>query len=290
MTFPRRLPPINAGASLFRCAMCKGPLSPEGRCGGCGLTYPRRNGYPVLLPPSERLKTSQAIAWRTALEGFRTVRSAPTPDSHEAQMARIRRLAAFASPWLAGKERVLDVGCGVGTPLREGLVPAGRYWGIDPLPVLPAVSAFPFAQAISEFLPFEDATFDALLVLGTLDHVLDLRATLRECRRVLKPGGPLLMGLSLHEKEAGSIPFGTPRHNLVRLWHLVQLLADFRFREIHARTEFFLRWLPRSRRAERSHTFHFSRGDLAEKLAPEFRLASLVADTPVIHFAVATPG
>mgnify|MGYP001593392439 FL=1 len=205
-------------------------------------------------------------------------------------MARIRRLADFAAPWLAGKARVLDIGCGVGIPLREGLVPAGSYWGIDPLPVLPAVSGFPFAQAISEFLPFEDGTFDALLALGTLDHVLDLRTTLRECRRVLKPGGLILMGLSLHEEEAGSIPVGTPRHNLRRLWHALQLLADLRFRELHKRLEFFLRWLPRSRRAERCHTFHFSRGDLAGKLAPEFRLASLVADTPVIHFAVATPG
>ena len=96
------------------------------------------------------------------------------------------------------------------------------------------------------------------------------------------------MNLSLHEEEAGSIPVGTPRHNLGRLWHFVQLLADLRFREIHKRLEFFLRWLPRSRRAERCHTFHFSRADLAEKLAPEFRLASLVADSPVIHFAVAT--
>lgn len=45
----------------------------------------------------------------------------------------------------------------------------------------------------SEALPFPDATFDGVLVNEVLEHVVDEAATLREIRRVLRPGGHLAL-------------------------------------------------------------------------------------------------
>jgi ubiquinone/menaquinone biosynthesis C-methylase UbiE len=44
----------------------------------------------------------------------------------------------------------------------------------------------------SQPLPFEDATFDAILCIDAINHLPDRLAVLREWRRALKPGGRLL--------------------------------------------------------------------------------------------------
>lgn len=43
-------------------------------------------------------------------------------------------------------------------------------------------------------LPFADGSFDALVCLSVLEHIRDTTAGLRELRRVLRPGGRLLVG------------------------------------------------------------------------------------------------
>ncbi|TML02351.1 MAG: class I SAM-dependent methyltransferase [Actinobacteria bacterium] len=85
--------------------------------------------------------------------------------------------------------KLLDVGCGTGW-LAEHF---GDYTGIDGSP--DAVAA---AQAkgrtivqgdVDEPLPFEDATFDGVVLKDLLEHVADPVAVVREAHRVLKPGG-----------------------------------------------------------------------------------------------------
>jgi ubiquinone/menaquinone biosynthesis C-methylase UbiE len=43
-------------------------------------------------------------------------------------------------------------------------------------------------------LPYPDSTFDAAYMTVTLGEILDQDAALRELRRVLKPGGRLVIG------------------------------------------------------------------------------------------------
>ncbi len=50
-----------------------------------------------------------------------------------------------------------------------------------------------FRKSVGESLPFEDETFDAILTFDVLEHVRDVRKTLSECYRVLKPGGKLFL-------------------------------------------------------------------------------------------------
>lgn len=93
--------------------------------------------------------------------------------------------------------RVLDVGCGFGFLLAE-LGGAGyAAVGIDH--ALPAArharaAGGRVALATAERpLPFATAAFDAVLLLDVIEHVREFADLLRECRRVLLPGGVLLV-------------------------------------------------------------------------------------------------
>jgi len=85
--------------------------------------------------------------------------------------------------------KLLDVGCGTGW-LAEHF---SDYTGIDG-----SAEAVAAAQAkgrsitqgdVNEPLPFEDASFDGVVLKDLLEHVDDPVAVVLEVRRVLRPGG-----------------------------------------------------------------------------------------------------
>ncbi|MBR1566443.1 MAG: methyltransferase domain-containing protein [Oscillospiraceae bacterium] len=99
---------------------------------------------------------------------------------------------------LQGAERILDVGCGDASLLRE-LQSAGvgrDLRGIDPAfsggTVLPHSGGITLLPGHAEALPFEDASFDAV-ILQCVFSLCRPEETAREARRVLKPGGRLIL-------------------------------------------------------------------------------------------------
>jgi ubiquinone/menaquinone biosynthesis C-methylase UbiE len=50
-----------------------------------------------------------------------------------------------------------------------------------------------FVQGIAEHLPFADEAFDLVWCRDVLIHVAELEAAFAECRRVLRPGAPMLV-------------------------------------------------------------------------------------------------
>ena len=116
----------------------------------------------------------------------------------------IRFLCAAIRP--RGQRRVLEVGCGAGRHLllfaKEGLEVVGTDIAQSALDFTrrrleqEGISGVALEQAHAAELPFTDASFDALLAWRFL-HVLsreDAERAVREARRVLKPGGSLLVG------------------------------------------------------------------------------------------------
>jgi SAM-dependent methyltransferase len=96
---------------------------------------------------------------------------------------------------LAGADgNVLDVGAGA-QPYRP-LLPAGaRYRAID---VAVAGEAFGYELPDTEYFegdrwPVDDASVDVVLATETLEHVPEPRVFLAEARRVLRPGGRIVL-------------------------------------------------------------------------------------------------
>jgi len=96
--------------------------------------------------------------------------------------------------------RLLDVATGTGLVARSALgtlAGRGAVIGLDPsagmLREARKTLAIPLVQGRAEALPFPADRFDMLSIGYALRHVADLEVTFRECLRVLKPGGRLLI-------------------------------------------------------------------------------------------------
>lgn len=99
-------------------------------------------------------------------------------------------------------DRVLDVGCGYGSAVKmltnEFSVNA---WGIDPdMALLRSHGTFTGPQAKAQALPFRSSSFKALLCECVLSLTPDMDKSLAEFRRVLEPGGTLVL-CDIHVRE-----------------------------------------------------------------------------------------
>jgi ubiquinone/menaquinone biosynthesis C-methylase UbiE len=95
---------------------------------------------------------------------------------------------------LQGK-RILDLGCGIGSYTEQLAQRAQWICGLDVLES--NLRAFrkpiPRVQGIGENLPFATASFDAVTMIEVLEHTVSDAQVLRECFRVLKPSGLLIL-------------------------------------------------------------------------------------------------
>ncbi|MFO1448370.1 MAG: class I SAM-dependent methyltransferase [Opitutaceae bacterium] len=107
---------------------------------------------------------------------------------------RRRRLLDVVARVLTGPTRVLDVGCGTGG-FCEALRQRGHeVMGVDPHAAEMGLDPAWYRTGTTDRLPFPDASFAAICLFDVLEHVDDV-AALRECRRVLRPGGLLFLSV-----------------------------------------------------------------------------------------------
>jgi SAM-dependent methyltransferase len=113
-------------------------------------------------------------------------------------------LLDYFPPETVDGRKLLEIGLGYGT-LSEALARRGAdYHGIDiaagpvrmvqaRLERVPGAEAARVQQGSALELPFGDAFFDEVVAIGCLHHTGDLFGAIAEVRRVLRPGGRLVL-------------------------------------------------------------------------------------------------
>lgn len=140
-----------------------------------------------------------------AFEMLMTKRPAtPTPDKratlgHPSQVwtrGLERRLDLIRKHVYLDGKYILDIGCGVGAFVRRLREFSPHVYGMDVDGERVREGAEQLSNlglSVGEHLPFRDETFDVVLLHEVLEHVTDDQATLRETKRVLAPGGSVVI-------------------------------------------------------------------------------------------------
>lgn len=116
-----------------------------------------------------------------------------------------RELARCAARYLKG--RLVDIGCGT-KPYKSLLAPyVAEHVGVDH-DGSPHGTSDVDLPGTAYCIPVRDASFDCALCTAALEHLEEPEEALRECHRVLKPGGVAIY----------TVPF---------IWHLHEEPRDF---------------------------------------------------------------
>lgn len=92
---------------------------------------------------------------------------------------------------------LLDVGCSSGAFVSTGVQLGYRAEGVEPAPKAAATAqaaGLKVRQGLLHEADYGDGEFDAVTLFEVIEHLKDPLPLLKECRRILRPGGILLIG------------------------------------------------------------------------------------------------
>ena len=165
------------------------------RCSGCG----------------QLLSRASAARYTETMEQFNAADfNAPQGRELERRQAvarqRLARIAALLGR-RAGDIRVLDVGCSRGQFVAAAIAAGYRAEGVEPAPRIAEAAraaGVPVKTGLLEDQHFPDASFDALTLFEVVEHLRTPLPLLAECKRILKPGGILLISTGNAESWTAS--------------------------------------------------------------------------------------
>jgi SAM-dependent methyltransferase len=195
--------------AMFRCPVCSAgglfQCDSAVECDACGTRFPEVGGIPLL--------TKNPAGHDSAIREAQTVNP---------QWYLVEQLAEEVSPWrhhlrkrrhyveqvlrrelsMRGAQkaaRLLDLGCGDGNNLRWLMPYAKRLYGSD-YNLLRIVRAQKRSREATLFLadllnyPVFDNSFDVIFFNHVIEHIPRDVVALKEVRRILSPGGLLVLG------------------------------------------------------------------------------------------------
>ena len=210
------------------CPRCHGPLAPEGSsvtCGSCQAEFAIDLGLPdlrVFPDPYISIEDDRAKGRRIfskfpefdfagLVRYYYSITPAVRPEQARMFTAGVlaagARARAILDAWhkQAGAPAggsLLEIGCGTAPMLLAAREKYDRLIGIDisfrwltvgRKRMQEAGGELPIICGCAEALPFPSGSFDHVAMESTLEVTRDQVATLRECMRVLRPGGALLL-------------------------------------------------------------------------------------------------
>jgi len=133
--------------------------------------------------------------------------------------------------------RLLDIGCGEQPLQRLFENRVSEIWGLDhPRTLHPGERIKIFGTALD--LPFRDRCFDTAVSFQVLEHVAEPLRLLQEARRILRPGGYLIL-TAPHIWNVHEQPHDYFRYTLYGLQHLFRQ-AGFDIVEVRPMAGYFV--------------------------------------------------
>lgn len=173
---------------------CAAPLEttayilPEGallRCSACGQLISQ---------------CSEARYWQSMQEFDDSQGTLPKPGSERGRLRRSKKFLDQIAKLLgqpAGEICLLDVGCSSGAFLHAAVKLGFRAEGVEPAPKAAATAqaaGLKVHQGLLQEAGYADGQFDAITLFEVIEHLQQPQELLQECRRILRPGGVLLIG------------------------------------------------------------------------------------------------
>ncbi len=200
---------MNGHRTIFRCPACQTPLNVRTDaerfpCDACDFDVPVVEGIPLLV--KDRAAIAQSIGEAQQNGRAQWYEDSQTdqwqgPYRHHLKKRKnyVENVLNQFVPQINGSPMGLDLGCGDGMhlPWLSQHLPTLYACDYNLLRLTRAAAVTGTKQlfmADATDLPIEDDAFDVIFFNHVLEHIPDDDKALSEARRVLKPGGLLILG------------------------------------------------------------------------------------------------